>query len=189
MTLGSPRRLMFAGRFNEQKNLGFLLDVLEAVSDRPWRMNILGNGPLLEQVKQKIRDKGLSARVTLHGWVDPSVVEKTMLDSDIFILPSSSEGLPVAGIMALGSGTAILGSRVGGITDIVMEGVNGFLCEPGDINSFEKALREMVDSDDLLIEMKRRSRVLASKFDIEHVAASYEKLFEEVVSDGSEKVS
>ena len=57
MTPASQRRLMFAGRFNEQKNLNFLLDVLEAVSDRPWHMNMLGNGPLMEQVKQKIGER------------------------------------------------------------------------------------------------------------------------------------
>jgi glycosyltransferase involved in cell wall biosynthesis len=174
----SPRRLVFAGRFNPQKNLLFLIDLLERVSDLDWEMDMLGDGPLMEPVRARIHSAGLTDRIRMPGWVDPERVETTMSGSDILVLPSLSEGLPIVGTRALGTGLALLASDIGGNRDVVRHGVNGFLCDLTDIDSFENALRRLLMSDELLVNMKRESRRLAEKFDVHAIGSRFERIFE-----------
>jgi glycosyltransferase involved in cell wall biosynthesis len=175
----NPKRLVFAGRFNPQKNLLFLVKVLERISDLPWEMEMLGDGPLRDRVVEAVKVAGLENRVHFRGWVEPETVESVMSSSDILFLPSLSEGLPVVGVRALASGLAIVGSNVGGIDDCVENSVNGFLCPVNDVDAFEAAFRKMLTSDDLLAAMKRESRVLAENFDIRSVVARFETMFQD----------
>ncbi|HMK35769.1 MAG TPA: glycosyltransferase, partial [Desulfomonilaceae bacterium] len=173
-----PGRLVFAGRFNPQKNLIFLVRVLERISDSDWVMDILGDGPMRPQVVEEVRKAGLENRVHFHGWVEPGMVEDVMSRSDILFLPSLSEGLPVVGVRALAAGLAIVGSDVGGIDDCVNNGKNGFLCRVNDFEPFENALRTLLTSDECLTSMKQESRKFAEKFDIRTVVARFEKMFQ-----------
>lgn len=173
-----PKRLVFAGRFNPQKNLFFLVDILERVSALDWHMDMLGDGPLMDAIKSKIEQANLADRIHLHGWVDPATVEMIMSQSDILFLPSLSEGMPVVGARALGHGLAILGSNIGGITDVVQNKLNGYLCPVNDTAAFEKALRNMLTSDERLKAMKQESRSMAPEFDLQNIARRYEQIFE-----------
>lgn len=173
-----PRRLVFAGRFNPQKNLLFLVRILARVSDLPWHMEMLGDGPLMGEVRRVVFAAGLDERVTFRGWVEPDVVDQVMCESDILFLPSLSEGLPVVGARALGAGLAILGSDVGGIDDVVRQEANGFLCPVNDADAFETALRRLLTSDDLLATMKTGSRALAHEFSLEAIAGRFEQILE-----------
>jgi glycogen synthase len=177
----TPVRMIFAGRFNPQKNLLFLVDVLGRISDLEWEMHMLGDGPMMESVRRRVGERGLEKRICLHGWVDSEKVEQAMAESDILVMPSLSEGLPLVGARALGTGLAIVGSDVGGIDDVVEDGVNGFLCPVNNHEAFEKALRTVITSPDRLRSMKSAGRDLAKRFDLRTVADHYERIFERVV--------
>jgi L-malate glycosyltransferase len=84
----------------------------------------------------------------------------------------------VVGVRALASGLAIVGSDVGGIDDCVENSVNGFLCPVNDADAFETGFRKMLTSDELLANMKRESRKLAERFNIQSVVARFEKMFQ-----------
>jgi glycosyltransferase involved in cell wall biosynthesis len=173
--------LLFAGRFDPQKNLPFLLEVLARITDLEWVCTLLGDGPLMQTIKEQATHLGLDDRVHLAGWVSPQDVEQTMRTSDILILPSTAEGLPVVGILALGYGLAIIGSQIGGLADIVQEGKNGHLCAVNDHGSFETALRSILISTDKLSDMKAHSRGLAQRFDLADIADQYEAIFNEAL--------
>ena len=179
----NPPRLVFAGRFNPEKNLLFLIDVLARVRNCKWEMDMLGDGRLMEDIKKRINKYNLENRIHLHGWVDSNRVDKLINQSDILLLPSLSEGFPVVGVKALGHGLAILGSKIGGISDLVIDGQNGFLCPVNDFNSFEQALRSMLLSKKKLIHMKMTSREMAEKFDLVKIADKYESIFVEVINN------
>ncbi len=88
--LHSPPRLVFAGRFNPQKNLLFLIDVLQHMADIPWELDLVGDGPLKQAVASRVQEAGLSERVHFHGWVSSDMVDTIMRQSDILVLPSTS---------------------------------------------------------------------------------------------------
>jgi len=82
----------------------------------------------------------------------------------------------VVGMRALGAGLAVLGSRVGGIIDVVEEGRNGFLCPVNDSEFFEKCLRDMLNSPQMVRSMKEQRRKLAARFDLGHISRRLEEI-------------
>ncbi len=168
-------RLIFAGRLSLQKNPLFLLESLSRVKHLPWRLDVLGDGPLRLAAQNLATELGLAPKVFFHGWVTPEQVLATMQASDILVLPSLSEGLPLVGVQALAAGLAILGSQVGGISDVVQPGQNGFLVPVNDSQAFADRLHCMLDHE-VLAGMKLSSRQLAHNFDLATIARRLENL-------------
>ena len=179
-----PPRLIFAGRFQPQKNLTMLVEVLARAQDVPWKCELIGDGPTRPSISKLVTERKLQSRIEMPGWVDGKVVDQRLQISDLLLLPSLSEGLPVIGVQALASGVAILASRAGGITELVDDKVNGRLCEANDLDSFEHALRWCLEDGTRLLQMKHASRKRAQRFDIRLIAEQYEAVFNEVVRDG-----
>jgi glycosyltransferase involved in cell wall biosynthesis len=179
---GSPPRLVFAGRFTAQKNPLLIVEALQHLKDLSWELDMLGDGPLLPAVTEGVKAYGLEGRVRLHGWVSDVEVSRVMQGSDILLIPSRSEGLPIVGIKALAHGLAVLGSDIAGLKDIRVDGVNGVACAAGDRDSFARALKSLLGNPEKLMAMKQASRRLAPRFDLTRIAARYEEIFLDVSS-------
>jgi glycosyltransferase involved in cell wall biosynthesis len=171
----TPVRLIFAGRLSIQKNPLFLLASLSLLKHLPWRLDILGDGPLRTAAQNLVAELELESQVSFHGWVTTAQVQAAMAASDILLMPSLSEGLPAVGMQALAAGLAILGSQVGGITDVVQPGQNGFLVPVNDMAAFAARLQLMLDPQ-VLGGMKAASRQLAHQFDLTVLARRLEKI-------------
>ncbi len=178
----SPPVVIFAGRFMPQKNLVALVEMLAMVQDLPWKCIMLGDGPLIDEIKRTIAAHGLDERFTLPGWVTTQEVLSYLQQSDLLFMPSLSEGLPVVGLQALTMGLAIVASRVGGNIDLVEPGYNGFLADPSDREAFSSALRGLLSNRQALQNARQASRVLAGRFDIRTVVDRYETIFNQIVS-------
>ncbi len=180
LPVNNPKRIVFVGRFERQKNLIFLLDVLTSVSDLDWELDMLGDGPLMLAVQQKLEQTNLTKKVRLHGWVNQTAVDTIMSQADILVLPSTSEGMPVVGALALAQGLAILGSDIGGLFDIVKPGVNGFLCPVNNHDVFKTALKTMLTNEKLLNDMKIASKQHAHQFNLVEIVGQYEDIFNSI---------
>ena len=178
---GQPPRVVFAGRFQPQKNPLALVRCLAAVRDLPWTCSLLGDGPLRPQVEAEIERLGVGDRFLLEGWVTPEEVIERFRASDLLFMPSLSEGLPVVGVHAMAMGLALVMSRVGGCVDLVAEGQNGYLLESDDMAGFERALRDLLGNHQRLQAFRRASRAQAANFDLQKVIGQYESLLTESV--------
>ena len=98
-----------------------------------------------------------------------------MRGADILLLTSLSEGLPMAAIEALDSGLAIVSSRIGGVSDVVEDAVNGALCDLTP-ESFAAALHPLLSDARELSRRREASSLRASRFDIRSTAESYERI-------------
>jgi glycosyltransferase involved in cell wall biosynthesis len=172
--VGDPPVIVFAGRFQPQKNLLFLIETLAQLKDLGWRCVLMGDGPQWQEVARRVQALELDDRVTLTGWIDSEQVERQLRESDLLCMPSLSEGLPVIGVQALTHGLAIVANRAGGLVELVQDGVNGRLCEVGDAQCILNGLRWALADPDRLQGMKRASRERAHAYDIKHVATAYE---------------
>jgi glycosyltransferase involved in cell wall biosynthesis len=181
IVIQSPPVIIFAGRFMPQKNPLQIVATLAEMQDLKWHCIMLGNGPLLEEVRQAIARHGLEARFTLPGWVTPEEVIARFSKSDILFMPSLSEGLPVVGVQALAMGLAIVAGRVGGFVDLVEQGKNGFLCLPDDQAGLQEALRTLLADKSALLNARLESRRLAERFDLSRIVNAYEATFREAV--------
>ena len=103
--------------------------------------------------------------------------------SDILLMPSRSEGLPVVGVQALAAGLAIVASDVGGFSEIVQQGINGYLFEPEDEFGMAQAIAGYLDDPSLLKEAKCASRERAARFDLKEIGEAYQDLFAQVIAE------
>lgn len=177
-----PPRLVFAGRFQPQKNLSFLIDALREVRDLSWECALVGDGPQRTALEEQVDRLGLSDRVRFSGWVAPEDAQDRLAESDLLVMPSLSEGLPVVSVQALANGVAVAASAAGGLAEVVEDGVNGVCCPVGDFNCYVKGLRYCLEDPDRLTEMKRASRERAARYDLRRVADEYETIFGEMLS-------
>jgi glycosyltransferase involved in cell wall biosynthesis len=176
-----PPRMVFAGRFMEQKNPFQVVRVLAGLKHLPWSCIMLGDGPLRPEVEKEIVYHQLGERFVLKGWVETTEVLAEFTKSEILFMPSRSEGLPVVGVQALASGMAIVAGDVGGFRDVVEPGLNGYLFNPDDIDGMQKGLKTLLENPETLVSYRKNSLKKAKNFDLADIVASYERLFQEVV--------
>ncbi len=181
--IGKPLRLISVGRFNPQKNFVFLVETLARVADLDWQLTIVGDGADMRAVREVVARHALGNRVSLPGWREAREVETLLADADIFLMPSTVEGLSVAAIEALKHGLALIGSDIGGLRDVIDDGVNGTRFPAGDAIRFAESLRALLDDPATVLRMKEASRTKVRQFDREKIAAEYER----VLCDACEK--
>lgn len=181
IAVNQPPKIVFAGRFAPQKNLITLVNILARMKDLPWSCTLIGDGIQRPEVEAAIARNGLNERIALLGWLAPEEVIEWFRRSDILLMPSLSEGLPVVGVQALSMGLALVLSRSGGNIDLVREGENGYLFDPYDEEGFEGALRVLFYDPAVLLAARRASRRLAGDFDLQEIVSLYEGVLTSVV--------
>jgi glycosyltransferase involved in cell wall biosynthesis len=164
--------LVFAGRLVDGKQpLEFVEIVAEVARRRPQvRAAILGGGPLLSAVRERIGSLGSTVSVDLPGQVTD--VAAVLARARVFVLPSLSEGLSIALAEAMMCGAVPLATRVGDLGDLVAHGTNGYLLSPGDREGFVREACALLADDGLWARMSRAASASArAHVDLPRVAA------------------
>jgi glycosyltransferase involved in cell wall biosynthesis len=144
--------LLFVGRVVPLKGLHILIQALTALKEQLlFHLTIVGPlygpeyGGYEFTLRRLIQEKGLSRRVTLTGNIsDRRELEKHYLQSDLFVLPSMTEGTPKAILEAMAYGLPVIASRVGGIPIVVRDGRDGILIDPWNPMDLQAALRRIL---------------------------------------------
>jgi glycosyltransferase involved in cell wall biosynthesis len=176
-------QLVFTGRLVEQKRPLLLLDALGQLRNLPWKLTLIGDGPLMGAVRERADALALKDRVQFAGWIGSDQVHTILGASDIFCMPSESEGLSVAAVEALKHGLAIAGTSIPGLRDVLTDGVNGRAVRVDDVEAYAGALRSMLTNRSLLERMQQASLQRVHEFDLGDVAAKYERVLEEAVNE------
>lgn len=164
------------GRLSTEKNQRMLIDVVSELTSEGEniKLEILGDGPLREELEMSIHNKGLDHRIILHGKV-PNV-EDYLGQADAFVLSSIYEGLPLVILEAMAAGLPVITTNVGGIKDIVQD--NGILVEAGNVEAFKKAVKDLLHDTNMRIIMGHRSEQIVERFDSHEIANQYMKLYQ-----------
>jgi len=181
--LNDPPRIVFAGRFMEQKNPLQFVQTLNELKELKWQCVMIGDGPLMKDVRCAIEEFGLQDRCQLTGWIDPQDVLTWFDKSDILFMPSRSEGLPVVGVQALAKGLTIVASRVGGFVDLVEDGKNGYLVQEAEASKFSTLLSGLLADSHRLLSFRIASLEKARSFELEQIVKEYENIFLRVKHD------
>ena len=176
----NPPRIAFAGRLIEQKNPLQIVRTLTELKELPWQCVLIGDGPLMQDIRREIAGYGLQERFSLPGWVTPDEVLAWLDQSDILFMPSLSEGLPVVGVQALAKGLAIVASKIGGFVDIVDETVNGYLADLSRPFEFASGLKQLLSDEARLQGFREASLKKATLFDSVKIGERYEQIFLEI---------
>ena len=137
------KRLMCVARFNPSKGQDVLIQSVALLKDRhpDLSVELVGGGPSKEGCERLALELGIAERCRFAGWLQHEEVLRRMAGAWATVLPSRSEALGLVVIESLAVGTPVVGSRVGGIPEIVRDGVDGFLVSPDD----PAALAERLD--------------------------------------------
>jgi glycosyltransferase involved in cell wall biosynthesis len=161
---GVATNLIYVGRLVDLKGLGVLLPALAKLRDRhpDLSLTVVGDGPDRTRFERQADDLGLGDAVRFVGSASQDDVGRLLAESDIFVLPSFAEGVPVVIMEAMGSALPIVSTYVGGITELVEDGVHGYLVPPGSEPELVDRLGDLIEQPDLRNRFGKagRSRVL-----------------------------
>jgi glycosyltransferase involved in cell wall biosynthesis len=138
---GPQPTVLFLGRIRGKKGVFDLIDAMQSVHRAlpDARLVLAGDGEVGE-ARGYAAAKGLAEVVELPGWLDGEAKQRALAACDVLALPSYFEGLPVGVLEAMASGRLVVATRVGGIPDLIRDGENGLLVEPGNAAQLAAAL-------------------------------------------------
>jgi colanic acid/amylovoran biosynthesis glycosyltransferase len=138
--------LVCVARLSEQKGHLLLLEAAHqlAAAGQDFHLTLVGDGELRSQIEAKIQAYGLTERITITGWASSGEVQRHILNSRAFILPSFAEGLPVVIMEALALHRPVLSTYVAGIPELVEPGDCGWLVPAGSIKALTEALTTLL---------------------------------------------
>ncbi len=171
--------ILFLGRLRQPKGVYDLLDALPPLLKIiPELSLILGGDGEIEQVHVYAEKLGIKKAVNTLGWIDGKEKEQILAQASILVLPSYFEGLPICIIEAMAQGIPVVATNVGGISDIISDGYNGILVEPGNIEELAKALSRLLLDEELCKKMSLNAyKTAQDKFATEPIMNQLGKIY------------
>lgn len=154
-------RLISVARFEDPKDQVTLLKAMKALTALNWRLQLVGSGPTLDACRQLAQELELT-QVEFLG--ERSDVANLLLQSDVFVLSSLSESLPVSVIEAMRAGLPVVASDVGGMAELVADNINGYLVEPQNVAQLSERLNKLIAAPDLCHHMGIEARSRFEQF-------------------------
>ncbi|MCP5080598.1 MAG: glycosyltransferase family 4 protein [Alphaproteobacteria bacterium] len=164
----SGKRLLFVGRLAAVKGVPLLLEALRQIkTDQPEvHLTLIGDGPERMGLEKEAARLGLSDTVTFAGYQSQDDVAAALSSSDIFVLPSFAEGVPVVLMEAMATGLPVIATAVGGVGELVRDGESGLILPPGDVAALAAALKKLLADPAQCHEMgKVGAKTVAAGFD------------------------
>jgi glycosyltransferase involved in cell wall biosynthesis len=144
---GSGSRLLFVGRLVAAKGLPVLLNAIAQIEDAI--LDIAGDGPDRQLLTERARSLGISSRVRFHGYLSQPQIRELLGHTDIFVLSSFAEGVPVVLMEAMAAGVPVVATQIAGIPELVQHEKSGLLVLPGDAISTASAIRRLLENPEL----------------------------------------
>lgn len=154
-------RALFVGNLSDRKGVPQLLQALALppLKDLPLQLTLAGGGDL-DHYRAMARDLDISARVRFAGWTQQAEVSRLLQDSDLFVLPSFDEGLPLAMLEALAHGVAVVCTPVGEIPEVLRHEQEALFVPPGQAQALADALARLVREPQRRLELAQRGQAL-----------------------------
>lgn len=173
--------VLFVARLVEKKGARYLFEALQGLD---VKLLIVGDGPEREALSTQA--SSLSLDCDFLGPKTKDDLRELYASCDVFAAPSvqaangDKDGLPVAILEAMASGAPVVASDIAGISEAVIDGVNGHLVRPKDVKGLREAILDVLDDDARRRGMSESSRRLAGKFDFTSIGLEYRKLIDSI---------
>ncbi|MBO5486576.1 MAG: glycosyltransferase family 4 protein [Eubacterium sp.] len=179
-------KILFLGEIGMRKG-GFDIPlILSEVYEKEKNFHVImaGDGTLedVSRVKDMIEKSGLTDRVEFPGWVRGEEKDRLLTESDILLLPSYNEGMPMTILEAMAYGKAIVTTNVGGIPRLIENNVSGYLCEPGDVSGLAECILKLIRCPERILKFGEKAREKAvNSYSLEKHMEKLCTLYETVV--------
>jgi N-acetyl-alpha-D-glucosaminyl L-malate synthase BshA len=171
--------LMHISNFRKVKRIEDVIRIFDQVRKKiPAKLLLIGDGPERTHIERLCRELNTCDDVKLLGKVvNP---EEHLLLADLFLLPSETESFGLAALEAMASHVPVVSSNTGGIPEVNVHGVSGYLSNVGDVDDMAKNALLILKDQDTLNQFKTQAYQQALKFDIHNILPMYEALYDAV---------
>ena len=167
--LGKPR-VLFVGRLAPQKGVGTLVAAAGLLKHPSAQVILVGDGPKRKALECEAKRLGVADRLHFVGFVAHDRVPAVMSHADLLVLPSVYEELGTVLLEAMQAGLPIVASKIGGISDVIQDGVNGMLVPPGEPEALAHAIDRLLAERDLARRLSEGAQERGKDYDWEVLA-------------------
>jgi N-acetyl-alpha-D-glucosaminyl L-malate synthase BshA len=178
---GGEKVLMHVSNFRKVKNLPVLLQVFgEVRSHVPARLILVGDGPEREATERQAEEMGISQHVMFLG--DQEYIADVLPAADVFLLPSQHESFGLAALEAMSCAVPVVGSRMGGLPEVIVHEETGFLCDPNDVACMKAIVLGLLANESLRLQIGRAARERAKlQFNRDLIVGRYVQAYERLL--------
>lgn len=141
----------------------------------PSKLLLIGDGPERRTMESLCRENGTCNDIKFLG--KQEVVEEILSLGDLFMLPSAKESFGLSALEAMACELPVISSNVGGLPEINKDGVTGYLCPVGDVDTMVKRSLHLLKDDQLLDQFRKNARTRAMEFTIDNILPQYEQMY------------
>ncbi|MGB0563256.1 MAG: glycosyltransferase [Spirulinaceae cyanobacterium] len=170
---GEGYRLLYVGRLSAAKGLPILLESLVSLRSQypKLQLMVVGDGEDRAELEALSHQLGLDDVVNYVGYKSQTEVRKVMQQTDVFVLPSFAEGVPVALMEPMAAQVPVVTTRIAGISELVEDGVSGYLVPPGNKTALREAIASLLSSPERRNSFGQAGRAKVEReFNITHEA-------------------
>ena len=177
-TIAKPKEriLTHISNFRPVKRIEDVIKVFYEVQKQlPAKLLLVGEGPERAKAENLVNKLKISTSVLFLG--NSSEVPKILCYSDVFLLPSQTESFGFAALEAMAAGTAVISTNTGGLPEVNIHGITGYLSNLGDIDDMAKNAISILKDDVILNKFKENAKENAKRFSIENILPHYEEVY------------
>jgi len=181
MAQEDERIITHISNLREVKRIPDVIEIFDRIQQKiPSKLIVVGEGPEKKKAEQLCSEKGILQKVLFLG--NSNEIEKILCFSDLFLLPSEKESFGLAALEAMAHGVPVISSNTGGLPEVNIEGVSGFLSSVGDVESMANNALKILKNNTTLQEYKEQAKQAALAFDTKNIVPKYEALYEQALS-------
>ncbi len=148
--------------------------------EMPAKLMLVGEGPEREKLECRCKELDITDKVIFFG--KSNEIDKILCFSDLFLLPSQTESFGLAALEAMASGVPVISSNTGGIPEVNVHGISGFLSNVGDVEDMTKNALHILSDDYRLQAFKSNARKESLKYDLHNIVPQYEAIYEDTLA-------
>jgi len=168
--------LVHTSNFRKVKRVDDVVKIFALIADKiPSKLLLIGDGPERTNIELLCRETGVCDRITFLGKQEQ--IEEILSVCDLFLLPSETESFGLAALEAMACEVPVISTNTGGIPEVNIEGVTGFLSDVGDIESMAKNALYILSDDSILRKFKSNALKQAQSFHIDKILPMYEHVY------------
>ena len=181
MAKPQERIITHISNFRKVKNIPDVIKVFYKIQEIiPSKLMMVGNGPEKENAEVLCRKLGIEEKVIFFG--NSHEIDQILSYTDLFLLPSETESFGLAALEAMACKVPVISSNSGGLPEVNIDGVSGFLSDVGDVEDMARNAIKVLANDETLISFKQKAFEVAKQFSVEKIVPKYEKLYLDAIN-------
>ena len=154
--------VLSVGELNENKNQKVIIQAISLLRDKNIHYILCGKGNQLDNLKKLVEENKLKQNVHFLGY--RTDVVDICSQVDVYVMPSKREGLPVASLEAMYCGLPLVTSDIRGLTDVMENGISGYMCRPEDVKGFAKGIKNLKNNPEMRKKMGKHNREVVKPY-------------------------